>query len=83
MPRKPRFNLSGVPQHIVRWGNNREPNFLGERDYRRNVDDLSDVSGKFTYQIHAHVLMTNHAHLLITSLGESGIGQLMQALDRR
>ena len=28
MPRKPRFNLPGVPQHVVQRGNNREPCFL-------------------------------------------------------
>jgi putative transposase len=83
MQRKPCFNLSGVPQHILHRGNNREPCFLGEGHYRRHVDDLRDVSTKFNCQTHAYVLMTNHVHLLITSLGESGIAQMMQALGRR
>jgi len=30
MPRKPRFNLLGIPQR----GNNREPCFYAEEDYR-------------------------------------------------
>jgi len=83
MPRKPRFNLLGVPQHIVQRGNNRAPCFLGDGDYRRYLDDLRKVSGKFDCQIHAYVLMTNHVHLLITSLSEGGIGHMMQALGRR
>ena len=41
MPRKPRFILPGVPQHVVQRGNNREPCFLGEGDYRRYLDDLA------------------------------------------
>ncbi len=28
MPRKPRFNLIGVPQHVIQRGNNREPCFF-------------------------------------------------------
>ena len=28
MPRKPRFTLPGVPQHVIQRGNNREPCFL-------------------------------------------------------
>ena len=83
MPRKPRFNLPGVPQHIIQRGNNREPCFLAEGDYRRYLDDLNDVAIKFNCQIHAYVLMTNHVHLLTTPSSEHGIGQMMQALGRR
>jgi putative transposase len=83
MPRKPRFNLPGVPQHVVQRGNNREPCFLGEGDYRRYLDDLRDVSQKSGCQLHAYVLMTNHVHLLITPETRYGIGQMMQALGRR
>ena len=83
MPRKPRFNLPGVPQHIVQRGNNREPCFLGEGDYRRYLDDLGEVAEKFSCRLHAYVLMTNHVHLLITPESEHGIGQMMQALGRR
>ncbi len=28
MARKPRFNLPGIPQHIIQCGNNREPCFF-------------------------------------------------------
>lgn len=33
MARKPRFNLVGVPQHVIQRGNNREPCFYGKEDY--------------------------------------------------
>jgi putative transposase len=42
MPRKPGFNLAGVPQHIIQRGNNREPCFYAEEDYRRYLDFLSE-----------------------------------------
>ncbi len=34
MPRKPRFNLPGIPQHVIQRGNNREPCFFTKADYR-------------------------------------------------
>ena len=34
MPRHPRLDLPGVPQHVVQRGNNRQPSFLREQDYR-------------------------------------------------
>jgi len=31
MPRKPRFNIIGIPQHVIQRGNNREPCFYAEQ----------------------------------------------------
>jgi len=83
MPRKPRFNLVGIPQHVIQRGNNREPCFFAEEDYRRYLDDLSESASKFHCRFHAYVLMTNHVHLLVTPMVKSGISQMMQALGRR
>ena len=83
MPRKPRFNLIGIPQHVIQRGNNRESCFYAEEDYRRYLDDLQESAEKFHCRIHAYVLMTNHVHLLVTPLVEQGIAQMMQALGRR
>ena len=83
MPRKPRFTLAGVPQHVIQRGNNREPCFYLAQDYQRYLDDLKESALKYSCQIHAYVLMTNHVHLLITPMSENGISQMMQALGRR
>ena len=83
MPRKPRFNLIGIPQHVIQRGNNREPCFYAEQDFRHYLDDLLSVSDKYDCRIHAYVLMTNHVHLLMTPMVDHGISQLMQALGRR
>ncbi len=83
MPRKPRFTLPGVPQHIIQRGNNREPCFFAEQDYIRYKQDLKTACDKFHCHIHAYVLMTNHVHLLITPLTEYGISEVMQSLGRR
>jgi hypothetical protein len=34
MPRKPRFHLPDVPQHVIQRGNNRNPCFYAEPDYQ-------------------------------------------------
>jgi hypothetical protein len=66
MPRKIRFNLPGVPRHVIQRGNNREPCFFSGGDYRRYLDDLRKAAEKYACAIHAYVLMTNHVHLLVT-----------------
>ena len=83
MPRKHRFNLVGIPQHVIQRGNNREPCFYAEEDYRRYLNDLHESAVKFDCRIHAYVLMTNHVHLLVTPMAEYGVSQMMQALGRR
>ena len=83
MPRKPRFNLVGLPQHVIQRGNNREPCFFSDQDYRRYLEALEEVAGKYDCRIHSYVLMTNHVHMLITPMVDHGISQMMQALGRR
>ncbi len=46
MPRKPRFNLRSISQHIIHRGSNREPCFYAESDYLRYLDDLGESSKK-------------------------------------
>ena len=83
MPRKPRFNLVGIPQHVIQRGNNREPCFYAEEDYRRYLNDLHESAIKYNCCIHAYVLMTNHVHLLVTPMESQGVSRMMQALGRR
>ena len=83
MPRKPRFNLVGIPQHVIQRGNNREPCFYAEENYQRYLEDLEEAAKKNDCRIHAYVLMTNHVHILVTPMIEHGISQMMQALGRR
>lgn len=44
MARKPRFNLPGVPQHVVQRGNIRDPCFFAETDYHRYKHDLHEAA---------------------------------------
>jgi putative transposase len=83
MPRKPRFNVPGYPQHAIQRGNNREPCFFGPADCHYYLDCLNRACRRFPCDVHAYVLMTNHVHLLVTPLSDFALSQVMQSVGRR
>lgn len=83
MPRKPRFVVAGVPQHVIQRGHNREPCFYAAEDYQRYLDELKQAIETNGARLHAYVLMTNHVHLLVTPLSENSISHFMQDLGRK
>ena len=83
MPRQPRYNLPGLPQHIIQRGNNRQAVFFDQGDYQKYLRDLGEIALATGCDIHAFVLMTNHVHLLATPTASNGISKLMQGLGRR
>ena len=83
MPRQPRLDLAGLPQHVVQRGNNRQPCFLREQDYRCYLQMLREASQQQSCLIHAYVLMTNHVHLLVTPTLKGALSRCMQSLGRR
>jgi len=83
MPRVPRIEVPGLPQHLVQRGNDRQPCFFADEDRRRYLEDLREVASKLGCAIHAYVLMTNHVHLLATPRERGDLGRMMQALGRR
>lgn len=83
MPRQPRLDLPGIPQHVVQRGNDRQPCFFADVDCTRYLDELREINLKHGAMIHAYVLMTNHVHLLITPGHTGQLTSIMQALGRR
>ena len=53
MPRKPRFNLIGIPQHVIQRGNNRKHCFWAEEAYQHYLDDSKESAKKYECRIHA------------------------------
>src|SRR4051812_11593046 len=82
MPRPPRVVLSGHTLHLIQRGNDRQPCFLDDEDRARYLAMLLYASQRAHCDIHAYVLMTNHAHLLITAGEASAPARMMQALGR-
>ncbi len=68
MPRKPRLQVAGLPVHIIQRGNNRQPCFFAENDFRFFLDHLGKLAKRFHCSLHAYVLMTKHFHLLLRYL---------------
>ncbi|MEA3278637.1 MAG: transposase, partial [Pseudomonadota bacterium] len=64
-------------------GNNRQAVFFDDNDYRVYLDWLARAAGEHRCSIHAHVLMTNHVHLLMTPADGEALSATLQALGRR
>lgn len=82
MARLPRFDLAGVPQHVVQRGNNRLPCFLDDEDRQRYLQCLRQALLRFGCRLHAYVLMSNHVHLLLTPEESGGVSRLMHTFAR-
>lgn len=83
MPRRPRFDLPGVPQHIIQRGVDRQPVFFSDDDCRFYLDWLGEYARKREIALHAYCLMTNHMHLLLTAPSAGELAGLMQDMGRR
>jgi putative transposase len=83
MPRLPRIDLPGIPQHVVQRGNDRQACFADEQDYRSYLIELHEAARKHDCAVHAYVLMTNHVHLLVTPSRKGALSRMMQAIGRR
>ncbi len=78
MPRVARITAVKYPHHITQRGNNREDVFFDEEDRCFYLDTLKRYAQRYTFDIWAYCLLTNHVHILAvpgmdTSLS-SGIG---------
>lgn len=83
MPRRARIALPNVPVHLIQRGNNRQPCFFADEDYRRYLDWLAEYADKTGCRIHAYVLMTNHVHLLLSADHADAGSALMKSLGQR
>ncbi|MFN2308665.1 MAG: transposase, partial [Gammaproteobacteria bacterium] len=83
MARLPRYFVPGQPLHIIQRGNNREPIFASDDDYRFYLDCLIDAADQRGLAVHAYVLMTNHVHLLATPDTDTSVGKTLQSVGRR
>ncbi len=82
MARLPRFDLAGVPQHVVQRGSNRLPCFLDDSDRERYLQCLRQGLSRFDCQLHAYVLIDNHVHLLLTPASAGAVSRLMHTFSR-
>ena len=65
MPRKLRLEFPGALYHLMNRGDRREPIFKDATDRRTFLELLGQCCLKTGWQVHAHVLMANHFHLVV------------------
>lgn len=82
MARLPRFQHPDVPLHAVVRGNDRRAIFVTEGDRIFFHRLLVELSRRYELEVHAYVLMTNHAHLLATPRARLAASRTFQALGR-
>lgn len=80
MPNRTRFNLPGIPQHLVQRGNDRQCCFRDQDDFQDYLRRLRRCSQRHAVAIHAYVLMPNHVHLLATPGEENSVSRMMQCV---
>jgi putative transposase len=83
MPRQPRIDLPGLPQHVIARGNNRQSCFFTDTDRATYLHYLLVAARNNECSVHAYVLMGNHVHLLVTGSRQGAVGRMMQSVGRR
>ncbi len=83
MPRRARLRIPGLPLHLIQRGNDKQPCFRDERDFRVYLAMLDELSERCACAVHAYVLMTNHVHLLLTPSRTEAPSLLMKHLGQR
>lgn len=83
MARQPRFFVPGEVLHVIQRGNNREPIFACDEDFRFFLDCLGQAIRLHGVLIHAYVLMTNHLHLLAAPRQKQSLPKVLQSVGRR
>lgn len=80
--RCPRSELSHGVNHVLNRGDRRELIFLDDADRRRFLETLGEACARTGWQVHAHVLMPNHFHL-VARMRAGGDGGGQGGRDRR
>lgn len=83
MPRATRLFRDGTPVHLVQRGHNGAACFTCDSDRRLYLQWLGEALAAEDCALHAHVLMTNHVHLLVTPARAQSLPRVMISLGRR
>ncbi len=83
MARLGRYIVPGQPQHVIQRGNDGRDVFFEEADYAQYREWLIAAAAANGLKVHAHVLMPNHVHLLVTPSDAASLPRTMQTLGRR
>ncbi len=80
MARPLRIEVPGGLYHVIVRGNERKAVFRDDRDRERYLERLAHYREKFSFQLLAYCLMTNHVHLAIET-GKVPLSKTMAGLQ--
>ena len=69
MARPIRIEYKGAMYHVMCRGNNGRDIFFGDKGCEKFLDTLDEACVRGCWIVHAYVLMGNHYHLLLETLG--------------
>ena len=82
MARRPRLAVPALPHHVIQRGNNRQPIFFTDADYRVFLACLAKAKDRYRCRLYAYVLMTNHVHLVLAPTESEQLSLFMQSVGR-
>lgn len=82
MARQPRLILPQQPHYVVQRGNDNQPVFRDEDDYRQFLGWLKEAARACRVAIHAYALLPSEIHLLATPSDQEGLAAMMQKVGR-
>jgi len=82
MARLPRLVLANYPHHIIQSGNNNQPIFRADEDFRQFLVWLKESARECKVAIHAYTLMPDHVHVLATPAAADALARMMQRVGR-
>ena len=83
MARPARLSVGGELHCVLQSGHNRQAVFVDDVDRIAYLGMLRDAARQYGVAVHAHALLDNEVHLLLTPADALSIGRLMQSLGRR
>jgi putative transposase len=81
MPRPARITMENACYHIITRGNQKQPVFLSEQDYKRYLYFVWKYKKRYRFKLYCFCLMPNHVHLIIQVSNPAILKKIMQGLN--
>ena len=83
MPRVARIIAKDYPYHVTQRGNYRQTVFESDADYRQYLTWLKEYSEKYSLDIWAYCLMSNHVHFVCVPRDDNSLARTLNTLHMR
>jgi len=83
MPRVARVVTRNYPYHVTQRGNYQQTIFESEEDYRQYLAWLKEYSEKYSLDVWAYCLMSNHVHFVCVPRNDDSLARAFNTLHMR